>query len=451
MTSFSRDFERQARRYIAGGRLLHKDSPVIVALSGGADSVALLALLCALGYDCRAAHCNFHLRGDESMRDMHHCRDIADRLGTDLYVRDFDVAARMKECPRESVEMACRELRYTWFDSLLDREGAQAVAVGHHREDRVETFMLNLMRGTGITGLTSMRPRSGNVVRPLLPFSRKEIEQYIGDKGLTFITDSSNNSDAHRRNRLRNTIIPALEEAFPGAADAILRTMANLESTAEIYREAVENKKIEYFSDNGSINVALMLEKEPEAATLLFEFLRPLDFTYTQTCDMLRKDTGTGAQFLSTNGKTLASLSRGIIHLTDPARLETQSLESWQVGLRSDITSPLRIAVSTHDICEFDSSECTSSSAFFDISILEGDPTFTIRHYRRGDRIIPFGSKNSKLVSDLFANARFTLTQKHDQWLLTRNDDIIWAPGLRNSALFTLGPDSKRYIRLRVL
>lgn len=450
MASVSRDFEARARKYIAEGRLLHKDSPVIVALSGGADSVALLALLCALGYDCRAAHCNFHLRGEESMRDMRHCRAIADRLDTDLYVRDFDVAARMKEYPRESVEMACRELRYAWFDSLLDRESAQAVAVGHHREDRVETFMLNLMRGTGISGLTSMHPRSGNIVRPLLPFSRTEIEQYLSEKGLTFITDSSNSSDVHRRNRLRNTIIPALEDAFPGAADAILRTVANLESTAAIYRQAVESRKKEYFRD-GTVNAALMLEKEPEAATLLFEFLRPLDFTYTQVCDMLRKDTGTGAQFLSTDGKTLASLSRGIIHLTDAARLEKRSLESWQVSLRSDITEPLRIAVSTHDISEFDPAECTPLSAFFDASILDGNPAFTLRHYRRGDRIIPFGSKKSKLVSDLFANARFTLAQKHDQWLLTRNDDIIWAPGLRNSALFTLGPDTKKYIRLRIL
>lgn len=450
MASVSRDFEARARKYIAEGRLLHKDSPVIVALSGGADSVALLALLCALGYDCRAAHCNFHLRGEESMRDMRHCRAIADRLDTDLYVRDFDVAARMKEYPRESVEMACRELRYAWFDSLLDRESAQAVAVGHHREDRVETFMLNLMRGTGISGLTSMHPRSGNIVRPLLPFSRTEIEQYLSEKGLTFITDSSNSSDVHRRNRLRNTIIPALEDAFPGAADAILRTVANLESTAAIYRQAVESRKKEYFRD-GTVNAALMLEKEPEAATLLFEFLRPLDFTYTQVCDMLRKDTGTGAQFLSTDGKTLASLSRGIIHLTDAARLEKRSLESWQVSLRSDITEPLRIAVSTHDINEFDPAECTPLSAFFDASILDGNPAFTLRHYRRGDRIIPFGSKKSKLVSDLFANARFTLAQKHDQWLLTRNDDIIWAPGLRNSALFTLGPDTKKYIRLRIL
>ncbi len=120
-------------------RLLDTHAPVIVALSGGADSVALLAILSRLGFDCRAAHCNFHLRGEESMRDMRHCRTICERLGVDLYIRDFDVKAHMEQTG-DSVEMACRDLRYRWFDDLLDRDGAQAVAVGHHREDRAETL-----------------------------------------------------------------------------------------------------------------------------------------------------------------------------------------------------------------------------------------------------------------------------------------------------------------------
>ncbi|MDE6854695.1 MAG: tRNA lysidine(34) synthetase TilS, partial [Muribaculaceae bacterium] len=183
--------------------LLHRHAPVLVALSGGADSVALLAVLLRLGYDCRAAHCNFHLRGEESRRDMLHCRDICRKLDADLYVRDFDVAARRRDYPGESVEMACRELRYAWFADLLDRDCAQAVAVGHHREDRAETFMLNLMRGAGIAGLTSMRPRSGNVVRPLLPFTRAEIEDYLAWRGLECFTDSRASSDVRRRRRRR--------------------------------------------------------------------------------------------------------------------------------------------------------------------------------------------------------------------------------------------------------
>ena len=155
------NFETRVADYIAAGGLLHKSAPVIVALSGGADSVALLAVLSRLGYDCRAAHCNFHLRGEESVRDMRHASYVSEKLGVDIYIRHSALPERMKETG-ESVEMACRSLRYAWFEELLDRDGAQATAVGHHREDRAETFMLNLLRGTGIAGLTSMRPRSGS-------------------------------------------------------------------------------------------------------------------------------------------------------------------------------------------------------------------------------------------------------------------------------------------------
>lgn len=448
MSAFSDGFETRTAQFIDREGLLHRRAPVVVALSGGADSVALLDVLLSLGYDCRAAHCNFHLRGEESMRDMNHCRKIAATLGADLYVRDFDVAARMQARPRESVEMACRELRFDWFASLLDREGAQAVAVGHHREDRIETFMLNLMRGTGIAGLTAMRPRSASVVRPLLQFSRAEIEQYLADRGLTFITDSSNASDVHRRNRLRNNILPALADAFPGAYDAILRTIANLESAGAIYSEAIAAKKTLYL-DGNRIDISA-LSAEPEKATVLLEILRPLGFTYSQVCDMLDARTATGARFISTDSKVVANLSRGAIVLTDGSRIVQPETETYPVNIRHDITAPLAVAVSTHGIAEFRPSAEGPHAAYFDSDILEGNPVFALRRYRRGDRMTPFGSSKSKLVSDLFANARYTLADKESQWLLTRNDVIIWAPGLKNSALFTLGPSTKTYIRMEM-
>lgn len=271
---------------------------MIVALSGGADSVALLAVLSRLGYDCRAAHCNFHLRGEESVRDMRHASYVSEKLGVDIYIRDFDVPARMKETG-ESVEMACRSLRYAWFEELLDRDGAQATAVGHHREDRAETFMLNLLRGTGIAGLTSMRPRSGSVVRPLLDESRWAIEEYVSSLSLGYVDDSSNKSDAHRRNRLRNNILPLLDSQFPGAADAILRTMTNLEKMEAIYREAVD-ERLRLFVSDGSIDL-VGLSKQPYADTLLFEYLKGRNFNYTQVCNMLDSASSSGKCFYSTD------------------------------------------------------------------------------------------------------------------------------------------------------
>lgn len=442
------EFERRTADFIASRHLLRSDAPVIVALSGGADSVALIAVLLRPGYDCRAAHCNFHLRGDESMRDMNHCRAVAEALDVDLYVRDFDVAARRSAFPGESVEMACRELRYCWFADLLDRECAQAVAVGHHREDRAETFMLNLMRGAGIAGLTSMRPRSGNVVRPLLPFSRLEIERYLEQRNLGFINDSSNASDVHRRNRLRNNIFPALEAAFPGALDAVLRTVANLESANSIYMEAVEQKRNRYFSGT-AVRLAALVAAEPEAATLLLEFLRPLGFTYSQICDMISVSGASGAHFRSTDGTVVAEISHGKLSLFDASRLNLAAGEVYSVNPLHDIMSPVRITVSRMPVSNFFAEGLGPSVAYFDAAVLDGEHRWELRHYRRGDRMVPFGAKKSKLLSDIFAGAHYSAEQKRRAWLLTRDDEIVWLPGLRNSALFAVGPGTKEYIRMQ--
>lgn len=442
-----KDFEARAAEYIAGHGLLHKGAPVVVALSGGADSVALLAVLSRLGYDCRAAHCNFHLRGEESMRDMRHAAAVADRLGVDIYIRDFDVPARMKETG-ESVEMACRSLRYKWFADLLDRDGAQATAVGHHREDRAETFMLNLLRGTGIAGLTSMRPRSGSVVRPLLPFSRREIEAYIEALGLGYVDDSSNGSDAHRRNRLRNNILPLIEEQFPGAMNSILRTIGNLEDTEEIYREAVESGIKHYISEDG-VDVKSLGENR-HACTLLFEYLKPYNFTYTQVCDILGGAASSGQRFFSTDGQTIAELNRGVLSLCEASRCVPCDTDVYPVNPRHDIVAPVHIIVTQGDVTTFRPEGLGSSVAYFDAVALEDDARWELRHARRGDRLVPFGSSKSKLVSDLFANAKYTAAQKRQAWLLTRNDEIVWIPGLRNTALFPVGPGTKRFLRLEL-
>lgn len=440
-------FEARTADFIARKGLLHKETPVIVAISGGADSVALLAVLSRLGYDCRAAHCNFHLRGDESMRDMRHATDIADKLGVDIYIRDFDVPERIR-LSGESVEMACRSLRYEWFADLLDRAGAQATAVGHHREDRAETFMLNLMRGTGIAGLTSMRPRSGLVVRPLLEFSRGEIEDYLSALSLGYVDDSSNGSDVHRRNRLRNSIMPLMEEKFPGAMNAILRTIVNLEDTEEIYREAV-GKSVKSFVSQGGLDVK-SLRHDPHAPTLLFEHLKNYSFTYTQICDILSGSESSGLRFFSTDGKTVAEIDRGILSLREASSCVRCDMDVYPIDLRHDIVLPVHIVVTQADVSTFRPEGLGADVAYFDASVLDGDLCWEFRHARRGDRLVPFGSVKSKLVSDIFTNAKYSAAQKRQTWLLTCNGEIVWIPGLRNTAAYPVGPGTKRFVRLQL-
>lgn len=441
-------FERGVRAFVRAHELLHSGAPVIVALSGGADSVALLAALSHLGYYCIAAHCNFHLRGPESRRDMLHAQAIASRFGVDFSLRDFDVPARMA-ATGESVEMACRSLRYDWFSSLADSSGAQAIAVGHHSEDRAETFVLNLMRGAGIRGLTSMRPRNGAVVRPLLWASRGEIEEYLEAQEIEFVSDSSNASDAHRRNRVRNTLLPALEEMFPGATQSILRSIANLESARAIYEDAVEGKRRQYVGSDGSISLA-ELSAENEAPTLLFEFLRERGFNATQVSDMLANASGSGAKFQSAEGR-LAEIDHGTLRITEGTGSRAADRE-YPVSLQRDILYPTNIRVTRHPVEHFKPEGRNPNVAFIDARFAAAEGfSWTLRHWRRGDRMTPFGARADKLVSDIFADAHLSPAAKRQTWLLVCNGTIAWIPGLRNGAFASVGPDSTGYLRLEYL
>ena len=230
------------RAYIEKYRLLTENRPVLVGVSGGADSIALLTILVESGYSCIAAHCNFHLRGDESLRDEQFVREYARKLDVPFLMTDFDT--RKYAADRHlSIEMAARELRYGWFEEQRAATGAQAVAVAHHRDDSVETLLMNLVRGTGIRGMSGIRPRNGFVVRPLLAVSREDILEWLAGRGLTYVTDSTNLSDAYTRNFIRLRVLPLLEEINPSVKDAIARTSEHLSAAEAVYLHVVEEAR----------------------------------------------------------------------------------------------------------------------------------------------------------------------------------------------------------------
>ncbi len=435
------DFEIRLDEVIRRHELLWRDAPVIVAISGGADSVALLSALTALGYNCVGAHCNYHLRGEESNRDMRHVQNVCRALGVDLYVKDFDVEKRRRGTG-ESVEMACRELRYGWFNALLDKLRAQAIAVAHHREDNVETFFLNLMRGSSIAGLTGMRRRNGYVVRPMLDFSRAEIEAYLNSRCISYVTDSTNASCDFARNRLRNIVLPALEQAFPGATCGVLDSIRLLTANRRLYDSAVAERIGRYMTDT-EIDLKALMAGEEDPELLLFEILHPLGFNATHVANILRSASSSGLHFVSTH--TTLELSRG--RLSVAARTDGESDDAYSVDLHREIPAPLHILISEHVVTEFRPVR-DPDTAYFDVTMLDGAPDFTLRRWRRGDRMIPFGMTGSRLLSDIFSDAKYTAADKRRAWVLTRDDEIIWVPGLRQSAQWAVCPETKRYLRL---
>lgn len=426
--------------------LLRPQGRVVVTVSGGADSVALLSVLLELGYDCLAAHCNFGLRGAESVRDMRHVESLADRLGVDLCVRDFDVAARRADTG-ESVEMACRELRYEWFYELVDRERAQAIAVGHHAEDQLETLFLNLLRGTGITGLRGMRPRNGHVVRPMLECTRAEIEAYLRARGLDWVTDSTNVSDDFTRNRLRNRLLPLVDELFDGARAGLHTTINCVAENAAFYDEAVDRLWQRYVHA-GEVDLMALQRDEPHAALLLFEWLRGEGFSRRQTDDMLRAAAAAGGEFHSRRSHS-RRVDHGILRAPAACFDAPADSEACDVTLTRDIFRPVRITVTRHHVTEFKPSR-DPRVIYIDARAVDTPHRWQMRPWRRGDRMRPYGMDGTRLVSDIFASARLSAARKQAVRLLTCDDDIVWVTGIRASGLFTIGPDTKEFVKLRL-
>ncbi len=415
--------------------------PVLVALSGGADSVALLHVLLEAGFDCRAAHCNFHLRGDESMRDERFVRDLCGRLNIPLTVKDFDVAAWQQE-HGGSVEMACRELRYAWFEQERKRQGCDLIAVAHHADDQVETFFLNMLRGTGIKGLAGMQPLSGHIWRPLLNVSRQDILDYLDTIGQNYVIDSTNAENDYRRNRVRNRVLPAFEHEFPQSHERILSTMSNLRDDLNLITSLVN----EALPDERHIDIATLCSRT-EASTLLYHRIRHLGFNREQ-CEQAvaaAHQGHSGRQFpakdfvMHVNRQSL-----DIEPITDESPVEVP------VDLHNDILSPVHVTIS-HCNAPFSPLMCDGKrKVAFNSSLMDCE-RIVLRHWRQGDRIKPFGLKGSKLVSDLFNDLKLDHSVKSNTWVLEADGSILWVLGHRASALFPVTLESLDYILLNLI
>lgn len=442
------EFESKVQQSIARHRLISRgNGPVIVGLSGGADSVALLAALTALGYECVAAHCNFGLRGQESLRDRDHARSVAETLGCRWVTVEFDTKAYMTE-HKISLEMACRELRYDWFASQLRSIGAQAIAVAHHRDDNIETLMLNLLRGSGIRGLRGMRPRNGDIVRPLLDCTRSEITAYLGRRDITYIIDSSNLVNDVARNRLRNIVLPCIYQEFPQAPETISRTIGILADTEPLLDESVDEARRRYSTADAagdSIRIALrdLVGDHPSSsAALLFELLRPYGFTSSQTQSIACAADTSGAMFHSP--RYTAVTSRGWLELT--SRL-TPGGDTLTIDIAAGTDAPIRLVTEFITPEEF-APKRDNTVMYLDAEALTGSPVWELRRWRHGDRMTPFGMKGSRKLSDMFSDAGMSVTAKRRQWILTRNGAIVWIPGLRASAMFPVTGTTRSIMKI---
>lgn len=400
--------------YINKHKLLNANDLYIVALSGGADSVALLLLLKEGGFNVHAAHCNFLLRGSESDRDEAFCVDLCRQLGVELHRAHF-ATREYAEAHKVSVEMAARELRYNWFEQLRKDIGAVGICVAHHRDDSVETVLLNMIRGTGLRGLTGIQPRNGYVLRPLLCVSRDEIEHFLAKRGQKYVIDSTNLETDVKRNKVRLQVLPLLRTLNPAVSDNIQRMVENVAEAQIVLDSLLDN-----FKKHNTLELS-ELEKYGSSEYVIYEWLKNYGFNGTQARQILEAEIGKIVS--SSQGyDVLKDRERLIIERTlkpfNPMRIPEEGMYVLDEKMRLSLRKCAAYVSKKPFVATFDAQKVVFP--------------LTVRRVEEGDWMIPFGMRGRKLLSDLMTDRKMTVFEKRRQLVVVDAQDVIvWAVGLR--------------------
>ena len=433
---------RKVRKYIEKKGLIAQGDKVVVALSGGADSVALLHILERLGYDLEVVHCNFHLRGEESVRDENFVRSLCERLGLNVTVVHFDTVAYSAQ-KKISIEMAARELRYDFYERVREKNNAAAIAVAHHRDDVAETMILNLMRGTGIKGLHGIRSRNGYIIRPLLGCSKQDILDYLQRVGENFVTDSSNLKNDYTRNKIRLEIIPLMREVNPSICATLAETAERIEEAEKIYDKGIEEGKARVIVGN-NINIDILL-KEPSPLSIIHEILRPLGFNSAQCEDILHNILA-GESGRRYNSPThIVTRNRNTLMILPIGENNVVAIDE---ELPADGCVNTVYGKITAEKLPYDG-VISKSACVVTLDCEKIKFPLKLRSVKAGDKFRPYGMRGNKLVSDYLTDRKKTILEKNRQLVVTNADgSIVWLVGERIAAPFAVGKGTAHIIKL---
>ena len=441
------------RRYVAEQGLMQNNQHLLLAVSGGLDSVVLCHCCHTAGYKFTLAHCNFRLRGAESDRDEAFVRSLGERYGAKVWVQSFDTLS-LAAAKKISVETMARELRYTWFHQLLgedplpeaDAVRPQLILTAHHADDNIETLTMHFFRGTGLAGLKGMEPRNGALVRPLLFARRHELEKYALDNGLTHVTDSTNTSVEYTRNYFRHRVLPLVQEVYPAADENLLNNIPRFRDAYMLYRESVERhlrRLVTRQGDEVMIPVAL-LRRLPARRTLLFEIIRGHGFSARQTDEVLALlDSETGRQVSSHTHRVIRhrrwliispvqtekahhiSIDQSAAEVHFPGgklHLHPLSASGWKPDARPDVA------------------DLDAAGVVYPL---------ILRPWKTGDYFYPLGTSGKKKISRFLTDLKLSLPEKENTWVLESGGRIMWVVGRRIDHRFRITPSSKAILRLK--
>ncbi|WP_300798710.1 tRNA lysidine(34) synthetase TilS [uncultured Alistipes sp.] len=435
------------QRYIAENDLATHDDRILLTVSGGVDSMVMLSLFTRSGYTVGVAHCNFQLRGTESDEDEVLVRQEADRCGVPCYNRRFDTAGEM-ERTGESMEMAARRLRYAWFDALSREEGYTVIAIAHHADDSIETFFINLLRGTGLRGLTGISTQVGKIIRPLMFASRKEILEYAVQNHIPFREDSSNRSTKYLRNKIRLGLIPRIREINPKFTDLMRKNIGRLTDAQLFIDHGIERIRGEAVTTEGDTDT-IRIDRIDPAFPREFVIYELLNSAYgfkgdviDALCHALNHD-ATGRRFYARD--RMATIDRGAI-IVSPIAPDDECRTTVGRGAPRCYCGN---AVLYFEYCDID--DIKDFGVPEQIAQVDADKLrfpLTLRRWREGDWFIPFGMTGRKKVSDFLIDAKVSLPGKQRQFVLLSGDDIVWVVGRRIDDRFRLTPETENVLRI---
>ena len=446
--------------FIKKENLFQPKDKLLLAVSGGVDSVVLCEVCKQAGFDFVIAHCNFKLRGEESERDELFVRELAKKYNAEIFVKKFDTE-KFAEQNKLSIQVAARELRYEWFTSLTGNKQnaisnkqtndncplpiAHWIITAHHANDNLETLLINFFKGTGINGLRGILSKNKKIIRPLLFARKEELLEFAKENNLSFVEDSSNASDKYTRNYFRNKLIPGIQKVFPQAEDNLLNNIQRFKDIETLYQQSIDlhkNKLIEKKGEEVHIPVLKLLKSAP-LPTIVYEIIKDFGFTSNQTEEvikLLKSDSGKYVQ--SPTHRLLKNRSWLIISPNNTNLFGNILIEENDTSIEF-----INGKLSFQKIVT-DNSELTSDRY---IAMLDADEIIfplLLRKWKQGDYFYPLGMSKKKKLSRFFIDQKLSLTEKENIWLLEMNKKIIWVVGQRIDDRFKITAKTKNILKV---
>jgi tRNA(Ile)-lysidine synthase len=430
------------QNHIANRFFFLENKKLFIAVSGGLDSMVLLHLMLQLPYKIAVLHCNFQLRGLESFEDQNFIQNYCDNNNIPIFITQFDTESFAKDY-KLSTQVAARELRYSWFHELLETKNFDYITTAHHADDNLETFIINLSRGTGLEGLIGIPEQNDKIVRPLLPFSRDEILEYAQENNIQWREDSSNASNKYLRNKIRHDLVPMLKEINPNFVKAFEKTQSYLQQSQEmvedstiiVYQQvAKEVGDAIYFDLN-------QLKKLPNYQSYLYQWLKEFGFlAWNDIYDLV--DAQSGKQIFSAEFRLLKNRENLILSPIS----EMSEKEEYQINEKDrEVNFPLRLK-----LCQVDDIKVDSNRVIF-VDEEKIQFPLILRRCREGDYFYPFGMQGkSKKISKFFKDEKLSLLEKEKVWLLCSNEQIIWVIGMRQDERFKIENTTNRILKIEL-